>query len=78
MAEIILSNINLCYKNIAKNGPNNKFIDQKMVLDLVLDGFSCISMVCIIQNLKIRGGYPILGNIKQKRVNLCRKWVPRL
>ena len=37
-----------------------------MVLDLVLDGFSCISMVCIIQNLKIPGGYPILGNILSK------------
>ena len=42
-----------------------------MVLDLVLDGFSCISMFCIIQNLKIPGGYPILGNIKQKWVNFA-------
>ena len=49
-----------------------------MVLDLVFDSFSCIFMVCIIQNPKIPGGYPILGNIKQKQANFCRKWVPRL
>ena len=49
-----------------------------MVLDLVLDVFSCISMVCILQNLEIPDGYSILGNIKQKRVNLYQKWVPRL
>ena len=49
-----------------------------MVLDLVFDGFSCISMVCFIQNPKIPGSYPISGNIKQKWANFCQKWVPRL
>ena len=44
---------------MAKNGPNNEFLESKMVLDLVFDGFSCISMVCIMQNSKIPGSYPI-------------------
>ena len=35
------SNINLWYKDIAKNGPNNDFLEPKMVSDLVFDGFSC-------------------------------------
>ena len=30
------SNINLYYKNIAKIGPNNHFLEPKMVLDLIL------------------------------------------
>ena len=60
------------------HGPNNEFLDPKMVLDLVFDGFSCISMVCIIRNLKIPGSYPISGHIKQKRISFCQKWVPRL
>ena len=30
------SNINLYYKNIAKNGPNNNFLEPKMVLDFIL------------------------------------------
>ena len=33
------SNINLYYKNIAKNGLNNEFLEPKMVLDLIFDGF---------------------------------------
>ena len=54
MAEIGLFQYKYIYcKNIAKNGPNNNFLDPKMVLDLVFDGFSCISMVYIIQNPKI-------------------------
>ena len=57
--------MNLNYKNIAKNGPNSSFLEPKMVLDFIFDGFSCISMVCIIRNLKIPGGYPTLGNIKR-------------
>ena len=65
------SNINLYYKNIAKNGPNNDFLEPKMVSDLVFGGFSCISMVCIIQNPKIPRGYPILGNIRQKLGRFC-------
>ena len=47
------SNINLYYKNIAKNGPNNNFLKPKMVLDFIFGGFSCISMVCIIKNPKM-------------------------
>ena len=43
-----------------------------MVLDLVFDGFLCISMVCIIQNPKIPGSYPISGNIKQTRQFLSK------
>ena len=27
------------FKNIAKNGPNNDFLEPKMVLDFVFDGF---------------------------------------
>ena len=49
-----------------------------MVLDLVFDGFSCISMVYIIQNLKIPNMYSIFENIGQKRAKFCRKWVPKL
>ena len=49
-----------------------------MVLDLVFDGFSCISMVCTVQNPKILGIFKIMGNIKQKQADFCRKWVPRL
>ena len=47
-----------------------------MVLDLVFDGFSCISIVCIIQNPKIPGSYSILGNIKQKQANFFLKMGP--
>ena len=72
------SNINLYYKNIAINGPNNNFLEPKMVLDLIFDGFSCIAMVCIMQNHKKLGTWTILGNIEQKRANFCRKWVPRI
>ena len=46
-----------------------------MVLDLVFDGFSCISMVCTMQNPKICGIFRILGNIKQKWPNFYQKWV---
>ena len=53
-----------------------KKMEPKMVLDLVFDNFSCISMVCIIQNPKIPGGYPISGNIRQKLANFCKR-VPR-
>ena len=49
-----------------------------MVLDLFFYGFSCISMVCIMQNPKIPDIFWISGNIKQKRANFCRKWPPRL
>ena len=49
-------------ENVSQNGLNNDFLEPIMVLDMVIDGFSCISMVCIIQNLKIPvvypGGYP--------------------
>ena len=41
-------------------------------------GFSCISMVCIIQTPKIPGTYPISGNIKQNEANFHQKWVPKL
>ena len=49
-----------------------------MVLDLVFDGFPCISMVYIIQNLKIPDMYRIFENVRQKRAKFCRKWVPKL
>ena len=49
------SNINLHYKNIAKNGPNKEFLEPKMVLDFIFDGLSCISIVCIMQNHKKPG-----------------------
>ena len=32
-------NRNLYYKNIAKNDPNNEFLEPKMVLDFIFDGF---------------------------------------
>ena len=49
-----------------------------MVLDLVFDGFSCISTVYIIQNLKIPDIFMIFENIGQKWANFCQKWVPKL
>ena len=49
-----------------------------MVLDLVFDGFSCISMVYIIQNLKMPDIFRIFENIGQKSANFCQKWVPKL
>ena len=49
-----------------------------MVLDLVFDGFSCISMGYIIQNLKIPEILRIFENIGQKQANFCQKWVPKL
>ena len=49
-----------------------------MVLDLVFDGFSCISMVYIIQNPKIPDILGIFGNITWKRAIFCQKWVPKL
>ena len=54
------------------------FFDPKMVLDLVFDGFSCISMVYIIQNPKIPDILGISGNITRKWANFCQKWVPKL
>ena len=49
-----------------------------MFLDLVFYGFSCISMVYIIQNPKILDILRIFENIWQKWVNFCQKWVPKL
>ena len=49
-----------------------------MVLEQIFYGFSCISMVSIIQNPKIPVTYPILGNIKQNEANFHQKWVPKL
>ena len=46
------------------NGPNIDFLEPKMVLGLVFDGFSCIPMVYIIQNLKIPDMYRIFLNIR--------------
>ena len=63
---------------MAKNGSNNDFLEPKMVLDLVFDGFSCISIVCIMQNPETPGILWISGNIKQKQANFCQKWVPKL
>ena len=60
------------------NGPNNEFLDPKMVLDLVFDGFSCISIVYIMQNPKLPDIFRIFENIRQKRANFCRKWVLKL
>ena len=44
--------MNLWCKNIAINGSNNEFLEPKMVLEFIFYGFSCNSMVCIIQNHK--------------------------
>ena len=63
---------------IAWIGLNNDFLDPKMVLDLIFDGFSCIYMVYIIQNAKIPDILGIFGNITWKRANFCQKWVPKL
>ena len=60
------------------NGPNNDFLEHKMVLDLFFDGFSCFSMVYIMQNPKIFDILRIFENIGQKRANFCQKWVPKL
>ena len=49
-----------------------------MVLDLVFDGFSCISMVCNMQNHKVCEIFRILRNIEEKQANFCQKWVPEL
>ena len=38
--KLYFSNINLYYKNIAKNGPNNNFLKSKMVLDFILVVFN--------------------------------------
>ena len=46
------------------------FWSQKMVLHLVFDGFSCISIVYIVQNLKIPDMYRIFENIRQKRAKI--------
>ena len=46
-------------------------------LEQVFDGFSCISMVCIIQNPKILDAYPILGKIKQNEANFHKKMGPK-
>ena len=68
------SNINLYYKNIVKNGQITIFWRQKWFQTSFLMVFH-VSMVCIMQNHKKPGTQPILGNIKQKQTNFCRKWV---
>ena len=59
------SSSNLWYENIENNGPNNNFLEPKIV-DLIFDGFLCISMVCPMQNHKISEIFWILRNIEGK------------
>ena len=55
---------------------NNDFLDPKMVLGLGFDGFSCITMVYIIQNPKIHDILGIFGDITRKRANFLQKIGP--
>ena len=63
---------------MAKGGPDSGFLGPGMALGFIFDGFSCVSVVCVVPGRRGPGSWPFLGNVGRKRAGFCRKWVRSL